>query len=363
MRRPGWRRSRRAVADGGIALVESRRDLGAGPELHATTEICRFTSGSTGVPTVLEFSGQAVANAASNWAVGTGMTIDERVFCLAGLANGLAFNTSLLSVFTMGATLVLLEGLSGASEVLRVAASEEVTSMVAFPVLVDAMLRCSDRQILPRSVKRVISAGAPLAVATRDAFRDTYGIEISDYYGVAECGPCTFELDPGRREGLGTPLPGVTLCIADETEEAGGIPVGRVLVRTESMATRYLNVPGRFEARVTGGFFDTLDLGHVDQDGRLFLHGHVSATINRSGRKIDPAEVEARPRSMPGVTDAALIEHRGESPTASRVVLAVVSETPIDPLDVLLWLRAGVAKYKLPSPRILRGRHSANVGR
>ncbi|MEK8173940.1 hypothetical protein NKH77_48410 [Streptomyces sp. M19] len=61
-------------------------------------------------PKCLEFSHTAVHSAARNWAEGTGLTPADRVLCLAAFTNGLAFNTSLLSVFLTGAQLHLHQG-------------------------------------------------------------------------------------------------------------------------------------------------------------------------------------------------------------------------------------------------------------
>ena len=74
------------------------------------TQVCRFTSGTTGRPKCLEFSGDAVVSAARNWVLGTGMTGEDRTLCLAALSNGLAFNTSLLSTFLAGGELHFLKG-------------------------------------------------------------------------------------------------------------------------------------------------------------------------------------------------------------------------------------------------------------
>ncbi|HYO14673.1 MAG TPA: class I adenylate-forming enzyme family protein, partial [Thermoanaerobaculia bacterium] len=271
------------------------------------TEVCRFTSGTTGRPKCLEFSGHAVVAAARNWVEGTGMTGEDRTLCLAALSNGLAFNTSLLSTFLAGGELHFLKGVPLTRPVARRIAEAGITRLVAFPTLYRNFVAPGgpDRAALA-SLRYAISAGAPLWPDVREEFRSLYGLDISDYYGIAETGPCTFERHAGHHTGLGEPLPGVEIRIAldhpDGSEDAAG--TGEVLVRTASMASGYLNHPGLFEERVDAdGFYHSGDRGRI-VDGRLHLVGRTQDHINVAGRKIDPTEVVAVVTALDGVADA-----------------------------------------------------------
>lgn len=88
--------------DEGVVVVLLAGNVDRPYRPRSTTEVCRFTSGTTGRPKCLEFSGEAVHAAAVNWIEGTGMTKGDRTLCLAALSNGLAFNTSLLSTLLVG---------------------------------------------------------------------------------------------------------------------------------------------------------------------------------------------------------------------------------------------------------------------
>jgi acyl-CoA synthetase (AMP-forming)/AMP-acid ligase II len=266
------------------------------------TEVCRFTSGTTGRPKCLEFSGHAVVSAARNWVLGTGMTEADRTLCLAALSNGLAFNTSLLSTFLAGGELHFLKGGPLTRPVARRIAESGITRLVAFPTLYrNFVADGGPERSAMASLRHAISAGAPLWPDVREEFRFRYGLDISDYYGIAETGPCTFERHADHHTGLGEPLPGAEIRIAEPaaTEEAG-----EVLVRTASMASGYLNHPGMFEARVDSeGFYHSGDRGRL-VDGRLVLVGRTQDHINVAGRKIDPTEIVAVVSALPGVADA-----------------------------------------------------------
>ncbi|MFJ8005329.1 class I adenylate-forming enzyme family protein [Streptomyces fagopyri] len=313
------------------------------PEPHPATATCRFTSGTTGAPKCLEFSHAAIHSAARAWADGTGLRAGDRVLCLAAFTNGLAFNTSLLPVFLTGAELHLYRGLPTSGGITRALRRSRATRLVAFPLAYRLLTEAAEPDHAAfATVTRAISAAAALDPAIRSAFHTRYGIQIADYYGIAETGPCTFERDAHRTTGLGTPLPGVTLRIDAD-------PAGRsqVHVRTASMATRCLNVPGALEAR-TGpdGFYATGDTGSLDA-GRLHITGRIGGPINLAGRKIDPTEIERVALALDGVLDCVCF---ADTDTRGETVLHLVLSGPRTPrrAEVVKVCQVGLAPYKVP---------------
>jgi acyl-CoA synthetase (AMP-forming)/AMP-acid ligase II len=327
-----------------VLLPLARREPPFRP--RSSTQVCRFTSGSTGRPKCLEFSGEAVVSAARNWVLGTGMNGEDRTLCLAALSNGLAFNTSLLSTFLAGGELHFLKGAPLTRPVAQRIAASGITRLVAFPTLYRnfAAPGGPDRSSMA-SLRHAISAGAPLWPDVRDEFRSRYGLDISDYYGIAETGPCTFERDPDRHSGLGEPLPGVEIRIAPGPDDP---EVGEVLVRTASMASGYLNHPGLFEERLEAdGFYRSGDRGRI-ADGRLYLVGRTQDHINVAGRKIDPTEIVAVVRELEEVEDAVAFpdEDLNRETLVHLVVVAARGEL-IRPA-VVEACRSRLAPYKVP---------------
>lgn len=302
------------------------------------TQVCRFTSGTTGRPKCLEFSGNAVVSAARNWVEGTGMTADDRTLALAALSNGLAFNTSLLSTFLAGGEIHFLKGLPLTRPVSRRIAESAITRLVAFPTLYRNFVAPGGPDTAEMSsLKHAISAGAPLWPDVREEFRNRFGLDISDYYGIAETGPVTFERDPNHHAGLGQPLPGVELRISSEDE---------VLVRTESMASGYLNHPGLFESRVDDeGFYHSGDRGRI-VDGRLHLIGRTQDHINVAGRKIDPTEIVAVVTALDGVEDA--VAFPDEDMNRETLVHLVVVADGLTKNEITEACRARLAPWKIP---------------
>ena len=311
------------------------------------TEVCRFTSGTTGRPKCLEFSGHAVVSAARNWVEGTRMAGEDRTLCLAALSNGLAFNTSLLSTFLAGGELHFLKGAPLTRPVARRIEEAGITRLVAFPTLYRNFVAPGgpDRAALA-SLQHAISAGAPLWPDVREEFRALYGLDISDYYGIAETGPCTFERHAGHHSGLGEPLPGAEIRIAPAPEDPPD--TGEVLVRTASMASGYLNHPGLFEQRMDAdGFYHSGDRGRII-DGRLHLVGRTQDHINVAGRKIDPTEIVAVVTALDGVEDAVAFPDEDLNREALVHLVVAASNGELTKADLAEACRARLAPWKVP---------------
>ena len=308
------------------------------------TEVCRFTSGTTGRPKCLEFSGHAVVSAARNWVLGTGMTREDRTLCLAALSNGLAFNTSLLSTFAAGGELHFLKGAPLTRPVARRIEESGITRLVAFPTLYrNFVAPGGPERSAMAGLRHAISAGAPLWPDVREEFRSKYGLDISDYYGIAETGPVTFERDAGYHAGLGQPLPGAEIRIAEDDGEAG-----EVLVRTASMASGYLNHPGLFEGRVDEqGFYHSGDRGRL-VGGRLHLVGRTQDHINVAGRKIDPTEVVAVVLALDGVADAVAFPDEDLNREALVHLVVVAANGGVTKASVAEACRSRLAPWKVP---------------
>lgn len=310
-------------------------------ELLPDTEVCRFTSGSTGTPNCIEYSGDAVRNAALAWCEGTEMSVAERLLCFAGLFNGLSFNTSLLPSFLTGSELWLPSGIPTASRVARYLKAASPTRLTAFPPLYEALLLWKDQLPGLESLRVSLSSASPLSPEVAQDLFSQQGIIIHNYYGIAETGPLTFDPSPSERGGVGFPLPGVSITINDATRGHG-----EVHAQSSSMGSRYLNSPGGLEQRIDpAGYFRSGDEG-VLRDGSLFLVGKLGKGINIGGRKVDPVEV-SNILSEFGVTQAFVfaMEEEGQGPELAAVF---TSPDRVDTGALRRYCLDRLSQYKVP---------------
>ena len=124
--------------------------------------------------------------------------------------------------------------------------------------------------------------------------------------------------------------------------------VGRVQIRGRGVIREYAE-GGPAEAIDPEGWLDTGDLGHLDQDGYLFLAGRSDDVINRGGEKIYPREIEEFLLAQPGVRAAAVVAAHDEV-LGERPVAYVVPAGPARRREMADALREACAAA-LPRPK------------
>ena len=150
----------------------------------------------------------------------------------------------------------------------------------------------------------------------------------------------------------GLPLLGCRLRVDDDdgTKLLAG-EVGHVKVSAPFASLGYWNDPEATRAVWSDGWYNTGDMGVLDDSGRLTLLGRSNEVINRSGHKILPVEVEQEIAKHPDVFQCAVVAapdaDYGEAPWA---FVQVQEGKTFDPEGLVEILRAGgLATYKIPA--------------
>jgi fatty-acyl-CoA synthase len=109
---------------------------------------------------------------------------------------------------------------------------------------------------------------------------------------------------------VGRPLPHIEVKIVDpKTRETLGLDeVGEVAVRSPLVMDGYFNQPeATAQAIDAEGFLYTGDLGRMDGEGILRLHGRARELIIRGGENVYPTEVEDALLEHPAVDAVAVV--------------------------------------------------------
>jgi acyl-coenzyme A synthetase/AMP-(fatty) acid ligase len=332
-----WIPGRRVTSKTATGLVAS------GCAVHPEAAVVRLTSGSTGRPRgVVVTAGQLLADARQ--ITGTlGIRPNDAMVCAIPLGHAYGFGHVLMSLVLQGTRPVLLEQPLPAFLV-EVLSGPGPLVLPGTPYLFNLLLQAAGKKRF-KGLRLCMSAGAPLPADLSRAFKVRLGLPIRTFYGASECGGISYDR---TRDGIlpdgcvGTPLEGVRVELRAERGAEDG--VGRLCVESDAVALGYVPEGGPDLAE---GRFVTGDLGRVDIEGRLHLLGRVDRMINVGGRKVNPAEVEAVLRQVPGVRQVVVFGvpdgHRGQS-----VCACVVAARGVTRERLLAACGPRLAPFKMP---------------
>jgi len=136
-------------------------------------------------------------------------------------------------------------------------------------------------------------------------FFHALGIPLSELWGMSEttgAGTC----NPPERIKIGTigpPAPGVEIKLAED---------GEIMIRGPVVMKGYRNLPEKTaEAFTEDGFLLTGDIGVFDDDGYLrIVDRKKELIITAQGKNLSPANIEARLKQIPLVSQAVAIGDR-----------------------------------------------------
>jgi len=324
-------------------------------------DLCQiqYTSGTTGKP-----KGAMLTH--GNWIAAMdaerdvlGVTADDVYLGIYPMGHvGISWG---LSTLRAGGTYVAMERFDLA-RYLTLAREYRATIIAGMPPVIHSLIQTKPGTEAAFATARVmISGGGPLGPGIWKPFHERFGIPVVNAYGLSETivvGTGTAirpehyaTVDEFRSVGTPVGFSEVKIVDADDpNQELGPGEDGEVALRGPAVASGYWQMPEESAAVfLPDGWFLTGDLGHLDEDGMLYITDRKKDMIVMSGWKIYPTEVENILVQHPGIRDVAVFgcpdERRGEIPVA---VVIPASDNGIAPDDIIAFAKNHLAGYKVP---------------
>ena len=161
------------------------------------------------------------------------------------------------------------------------------------------------------SMKYWISGSAPLALDTWQAFKDKFGFEIVEGWGLTEAGAnnAVNPLDGKKKIGsIGLPMDGLTMGVMDDSGNM--LPdnkEGEIVLSGPVLMKGYWNKPDETGAAIIDGWLHTGDVGFRDEEGYYFITDRKKDLIIKGGENISPREIEELLFGHPAISEAAVI--------------------------------------------------------
>ena len=316
--------------------------------------VLAYTSGTTGEPKgAMLTHGNLLANIDQQMSVDAHVESSDVLLLSLPLFHIFGLNVTLGLLARTGATGVLVERFEPV-ECLRVMEKHGVTVMFGAPTMYTALVNTpgADQYDLS-SVRLAISGAAPLSAEVLTQFKDIFGIDIYEGYGLTETAPTLTSnrvAEAPRPASIGKPLPGVEVRLVDEAGEDVelGDP-GEILVRGPNVFKGYWNKPDETESAFSDGWFRTGDVAVRDEDGYLYIVDRKRDLVIVSGFNVFPSEVEHALVQNPKISEAAVVgvphTYTGEAVKAFVVLEAGATATEDELIEDA---QSRLARFKCP---------------
>jgi long-chain acyl-CoA synthetase len=308
----------------------------------------RFTSGTTSSSKGVIISHESVICRTDSANAGLKISSNDTVLWV--LAMAYHFVVTILLFLRNGAAIVICESpaVLSMAQLLR---SEKITLLYMSPFHYYLMCESSAfNAAMLEHTRLAVTTAMPMDRDLAEKFHAKFNIRPRQAYGIIEAGlPCIDLDEKDFKPGVvGRPLPSCELRIKEPDENGVGI----IMLRSPGMFDGYLCPFRRREDICENGFFNTGDLGVIDESGQLVIVGRSKNIINFAGMKIFPYEIEEVLRSFPAVEDVSVYPVKdalyGEKPQADIVFKADAGSHDELLIELRKFCYANLAPYKVP---------------
>ena len=205
------------------------------------------------------------------------------------------------------------------------------------------------------SIKTCMSGGAPLPLEIKQRFEQLSGCKLVEGYGLTECAPVatTNPFDGLNKEGsIGLPIPGTTITIVDKDDPHKILAQGEdgeICISGPQVMKGYW---GREEATaetIVDGRLRTGDVGHMDEDGYVFIMDRKKDLVLVSGFNVFPRTVEEGIYRNPAVAEVIVIgvpdDYTGE---AVKAFVKLKDGSTLNADELKEFLKDKLGKHEMP---------------
>ncbi len=275
-----------------------------------------YTSGTTAAPKGVMISQAAVDVVTESLAERTGAIATDRHLSLLPLSTLIENISGLYVPLYAGATILYPENnkekahqtapIKSPQECAELIDKTHATTLNLVPIILEGLILLGEERKKPihKDLRFVACGGAPLPSALIKRAR---ALEIPLYqgFGLSECTTVVSvnSIDHNRPGSIGTALAHLQIRIADD---------GEIMVSGNALMEGYLN---KDNEKITE--WATGDLGHIDDDGFLYISGRKNSAFSTStGRNLSPEWVEGELLSSSAVDQALVYDGGLDRPAA-----------------------------------------------
>lgn len=179
--------------------------------------------------------------------------------------------------------------------VARIIREERPTIAIATPYFLHGYLRAAEPGDFA-SLRIVVAGADKMPDWLREGYEEQHGVATFEGYGTTETSPVISVNLPGKCKpgSIGLPLPGVEVRIVDpHTGEK--LPTGhegKIMVKGDLVMKGYFDDIEETALHIKNGWYDTGDMGVLDEDGYLWHRGRLKRFVKVGGEMVSLTKVE-----------------------------------------------------------------------
>lgn len=318
----------------------------------------KMTSGTTAAARVVLFTHEQILADCDQVCETMGIGSDDINYGVIAFSHSYGFSNLITPLICRGVSLVAADDMVPRAVIDGLYATR-ATVLPGVPPFYTTLLKLKTE--IPKELRLLISAGAPLSSETIHAFHQHYGRKIHSFYGASECGGICYDSteDAVVTQGyVGSPMKDVRLeKTPTETEEGSQY-------RVHSKAAGLGYFPEDDLQNLSSGAFLPADLLKETGEGYC-ITGRISDLINVGGKKVNPFQVEAALRKHDGVGECVVF---GVPDVRKNEVIhaCVVARRKMAEGELKTFCAESLASWEIPHrihlveeiPRNLRGKIS-----
>jgi len=260
------------------------------------TAVILFTSGSEKDPKAVQLTHKNIVSNILSASERFHFSSDDIFLASLPLFHVFGLTTNMWIPLHHGMTLLAYANPLDFRKICDIVRDEKATFMVGTPSFFWGYLRKSEPGDFDSL--RIMLCGADKCPETlREGFMEKHNIILYEGYGATECSPVISANCPelNKPGSVGQPIEGVQVRIENyETgEECGLGEDGRILVKGDNVMKGYFNDFEQTSLHIRRGWYDTGDMGNIDEDGYLWHVGRLKRFVKIGGEMVSLVKIES----------------------------------------------------------------------